>query len=118
MLIGRQAAQLLASTPDEWLTGTLAAQVLSISHPRAARSSNDLPEEAVQWAEQFGYPVALKIASPDIPHKSDIGGVALDLNEAGAVRAAFERIVINARRAAPARSKAPRSSRCCALDKR
>jgi acetyltransferase len=58
-------------------------------------------EEAVQWAEKFGYPVVLKIASPDIPHKSDIGGVMLDLNEAEVVRSAFERIMTNARRTVP-----------------
>ena len=44
----------------------------------------------------------LKIASPDIPHKSDIGGVALDLREAEAVRVAFERILAKARAANPA----------------
>jgi acetyltransferase len=43
----------------------------------------------------------LKIASPDIPHKSDIGGVALDLRDAEMVRAAFERIVAKAHTANP-----------------
>ncbi|HTP08054.1 MAG TPA: acetate--CoA ligase family protein [Anaerolineae bacterium] len=96
------AAQLLASTHDEWITGALATQLLQayrIDGPREAMATS--AEEAVQWAEQFGYPVVLKIASPHIPHKSDIGGVALDLTDAEAVRAAFERIMTNARRAAP-----------------
>jgi acyl-CoA synthetase (NDP forming) len=43
----------------------------------------------------------LKIASPDIPHKSDIGGVALDLEDADAVRAAFEQIVSKVRATKP-----------------
>jgi acetyltransferase len=43
----------------------------------------------------------LKIASPDIPHKSDIGGVALDLNGAESVHAAFEQIMTKARTANP-----------------
>ncbi len=96
------AAKLLASTPDEWLTGTLAAQVLAAYHidgPRETLAHS--ADETVQWAEQFGYPVVLKIASPDIPHKSDIGGVALDLKEAEAVRVAFEQIMMNARTAKP-----------------
>jgi acetyltransferase len=96
------AAQLLALVPDEWITGTLATQLLQAyriwgSCESLARSA----DEAAQWAEQVGYPVVLKIASPDIPHKSDIGGVALDLNDAEAVRVAFERITTNARRAVP-----------------
>lgn len=45
-------------------------------------------EEAVAAASQIGYPVALKIVSPQIIHKSDVGGVALGLASAEAVRAA------------------------------
>jgi acetyltransferase len=97
------AAQLLASAHGEWMTGTLAAEVLRayrIEGPREAlvRSA----AEAVQQADEFGHPVVLKIASADIQHKSDVGGVALDLSDAAAVRSAFERIVLNARRAQPA----------------
>jgi acetyltransferase len=58
-------------------------------------------DEAVVWAQKFGYPVVLKVASSDIPHKSDIGGVALDLLDEEAVRHAFEKIMANARRARP-----------------
>ncbi|MBI5564771.1 MAG: acetate--CoA ligase family protein [Chloroflexi bacterium] len=96
------AAQRLASARSEWLTGTLAASVLQaygITGLREAVVTS--AEAAVQWAEQVGYPIVLKIASPQIPHKSDIGGVALDLNDASAVRAAFEQILTNARRAVP-----------------
>lgn len=50
-------------------------------------------------ADSFGYPVVLKIASPDILHKSDIGGIALDLGTVDDVTAAYERIMnrVNAR---------------------
>lgn len=44
---------------------------------------------AVAAAQRIGYPVALKIVSPDITHKSDVGGVALDLGDAQAVRDAL-----------------------------
>jgi acetyltransferase len=46
------------------------------------------PAEAAKLATELGYPVALKIVSPDIVHKSDVGGVVLDLEDADAVRAA------------------------------
>ncbi len=57
--------------------------------------------EAVEIAERLGYPVALKVASPDIPHKSDAGGVALGLHSPTMVSKGFERICANAGRALP-----------------
>ncbi len=48
---------------------------------------------AVAAAEALGTPVVLKVASPDIPHKSDIGGVMLNLRGADAVTAAHARIL-------------------------
>ncbi|MAM24203.1 MAG: CoA-binding protein [Rhodobacteraceae bacterium] len=51
------------------------------------------PEAAAQAAQEMGFPVVLKIASPDILHKSDIGGVALDLRSVEDVRAAGARIL-------------------------
>jgi len=48
------------------------------------------PAAAVAAAEALGYPVALKILSPDISHKSDVGGVVLDLGSAAALQAAAE----------------------------
>jgi acetate---CoA ligase (ADP-forming) len=47
-------------------------------------------EEAIQVAERIGYPVAMKIASPDIIHKSDLGGVKLHLTSAEAVRDTYD----------------------------
>jgi acetyl coenzyme A synthetase (ADP forming)-like protein len=57
--------------------------------------------EAVSAAEEIGYPVALKIASPDIPHKSDVGGILLNLREQGAVREGFDEVLENSRGAEP-----------------
>jgi acetyltransferase len=45
-------------------------------------------DDAMACAQQIGFPVALKILSPDITHKSDVGGVALDLESAEAVHSA------------------------------
>lgn len=58
-------------------------------------------EAARTHAEQIGYPVVLKIVSPDISHKSDIGGVKVGLEDADAVTAAFDEIMRNANAAAP-----------------
>ncbi|WP_456280698.1 acetate--CoA ligase family protein [Cupriavidus sp. JZ107] len=49
-------------------------------------------DEAVRIAERLGYPVAVKLCSREILHKSDVGGVALNLHDAAAVRAAFARV--------------------------
>ncbi|MDD2928916.1 MAG: bifunctional acetate--CoA ligase family protein/GNAT family N-acetyltransferase [Sideroxydans sp.] len=51
--------------------------------------------EALLIAQQLGYPVAMKINSPDISHKSDAGGVMLNLRNAHEVRAAYQHIIEN-----------------------
>lgn len=50
------------------------------------------PEEAVQSAESIGYPAVLKLNSETITHKTDVGGIELNLRDAAAVREAFQRI--------------------------
>jgi acetyltransferase len=59
------------------------------------------PAEAAQFAAQFDGPVALKVQSADIPHKSDIGGVHLGAMGAAQVEAAAARVLENARRNCP-----------------
>jgi acetyltransferase len=55
-------------------------------------------QEAVKYAEEIGYPVVMKIVSKDIIHKSDAGGVALDLEHEGEVIDAYQAIMRNARK--------------------
>ncbi len=50
-------------------------------------------ENAVALSEEFGYPVVLKISSVDITHKSDMGGVKVNLKNSEAVEAAFDDIM-------------------------
>ena len=50
-------------------------------------------EDAVAAAAAIGYPVAMKIDSPDIPHKSDVGGVCLGIRDAAALRDAHARMM-------------------------
>ena len=66
-------------------------------HSVLARDS----QAAVRAAEAMGYPVVLKIASPDILHKTDVGGVRANLRESAQVSAAFTQIVTDARRFMP-----------------
>ena len=55
-------------------------------------------KDAVAYAKEFGFPVVLKIVSPDILHKSDIGGVKLNLNSQAEVGRAFDEIIAAARK--------------------
>lgn len=54
-------------------------------------------EEAVKIAEKLGYPVVLKIVSPDILHKSDAGGVKVNLQDEADIREAYQTILKNAK---------------------
>jgi len=60
--------------------------------PTVPTLSAATPDEAVRAASVLGFPVAVKILSPDIAQKSDVGGVTLDLDTPEAVRAATERM--------------------------
>lgn len=67
----------------------LAAFSIPVSSTAIARS----PAEALLLAQEFRFPVAMKVNSHDITHKSDAGGVKLNLMNAGAVRAAYNEII-------------------------
>jgi acetyltransferase len=54
-------------------------------------------EEAVEKAGAFGYPIVMKIVSPDILHKSDAGGVKVDIKDEAGVREAYKTILKNAK---------------------
>jgi acetyltransferase len=62
------------------------------------------PNEALILAESLGYPVAMKISSPDISHKSSVGGVRLNVGNAQAARAAFMDLTVTAQNARPGAS--------------
>lgn len=58
-------------------------------------------DAAVAVADRMGYPVVLKIDSPDITHKTDVGGVLLNLQDVAAVRAGFAQVTAQAARVKP-----------------
>lgn len=70
---------------------------ISVARIRLATSA----AEAKNLADDLGYPVVLKIASPDIVHKSDIGGIRIGLNTPEEVESAFVEVVENARKHMP-----------------
>ncbi|GAB1453833.1 bifunctional acetate--CoA ligase family protein/GNAT family N-acetyltransferase [Draconibacterium sp.] len=70
---------------------------IKTTHPTPAATE----DEAVAIAEQKGYPVVLKIYSPDITHKSDVGGVALNIMDEEMVRATFRNMVKTAAQKRP-----------------
>lgn len=70
---------------------------LPVVQARLARTR----QEAVAIAGHLGFPVAMKIISPDIPHKSDAGGVKLGLTSATRAGKAFRDIVASVRQKAP-----------------
>jgi acyl-CoA synthetase (NDP forming) len=59
------------------------------------------PEQAMRFAREIGFPIAVKIASPDILHKTDVGGVTLDITSPAGVHDAFELTIYRARRYVP-----------------
>jgi acetyltransferase len=70
---------------------------MRLPQSRLARS----PDEAAQIASEIGYPVVMKISSPDILHKSDIGGVKVGVADAASVRDNYELIEYRARKYSP-----------------
>ena len=62
---------------------------ISVVETRLAKT----PKEAVSLSQKMGFPVALKIASPDVTHKSDSGGVKLSLSNVSEVRKAYDEIL-------------------------
>ena len=93
------AVTLPAVTPTEAEAKRLLATAGIQSAPEAECKD---AEAAVAAAEKFGFPVVMKILSPDIMHKSEIGGVLLDVSDAAGVRDGFATLLSRAKTAAPA----------------
>jgi len=93
------AIALPATSPDEAdAKRILAAAGVAMVPERVCTSA----EEAAKAARELGFPVVGKILSPDILHKSEIGGVLLNLADADAVRAGFDTLMQRAAQRAPA----------------
>lgn len=98
------AALLRAAAAEglEWLDEVAAKRLLAAYGIPVVRTEAAAGvDEAVAAAQAIGFPVALKIVSPQVVHKSDIGGVALDLADADEVRQAASRMLDRIRAARP-----------------
>lgn len=71
---------------------------IPVTHSQLARTA----EEAARLATAIGFPVVMKVVSPDVGLKTDIGGVEVGLNSPADVEAAFARILNNVKKACPA----------------
>lgn len=98
----RPAVPELAALPQSALSERAAKQILAEAGlPMIEDALVRSAEEAAAAAERFGRPAAMKIVSPDIAHKTEVGGVMLGVEGADAVSAAFRQIEANATLHAP-----------------
>jgi len=96
------AAKLIAASNNKALTereakAVLAAYGVPVVQEQLVQSAAD----AASAAQKVGLPVALKVESPDIPHKTEAGVIRLNLKTADEVKAAYDAVKSNAAKAAP-----------------
>ncbi len=94
--IDRSAAeQVLAQTVGQAALGEAQTRPLFEAYgiPVVAGQAAHSAEQAAEIAQKIGFPVALKIISPDILHKSDVGGIRLHLNDPQSVREAYQEML-------------------------
>jgi len=109
--IGRQFDRPAPEVPTATRRAALPAGGLDEAGARALLASHGVPfapqqvaqsaDEAAEAAGRLGWPVVMKVVSPDIAHKSDVGGVALNLADADAVRAAWHAMMARVKAACP-----------------
>jgi acyl-CoA synthetase (NDP forming) len=88
--------------PERTLSEAEAKRLLASAGIQSApEQACDSADAAVAAAELFDFPVVMKILSPDIVHKSEIGGVLLNVGDVAAVRDGYDLLIARARRAAP-----------------
>ncbi len=96
-LIGAALAAGRSRLAEDEALELLAAYGIPVARGELAASA----DEAVRYADRIGYPVVLKIVAPTIIHKTEVGGVRINLPDAGEVRGAFDQILLEARTAQP-----------------
>jgi acetyltransferase len=99
----KKAGEIVSSAPTgSFLSPDSCADLLACyGIPTALAKTAQSVDQAVEIAEACGYPVVLKIISPDIPHKSDVGGVILDLKRPSDVRRAYIQMMKSVQSALP-----------------
>ena len=97
MLFGESRKIGRRQLPDIEAAKAILAYGIPVTACNLARTS----DEAVSLAKSIGYPVVMKIASPDILHKSDVGGIAVNVKSDSEVKSAYDRIIGNVERRVP-----------------
>lgn len=96
--VAEHAQALVAAAGDKPLVERAAKEVLALYDiPVTRETLATTADEAVTAARAIGYPVVLKIESPDIAHKTEAGGVLLNMQDEAEVRYGFSKIIENAR---------------------
>jgi len=97
-----KAAALIAAAGSSTLTEREAKQVLAAyGVPVVEEQLTVSAADAASAAQRLGFPVVLKVESPDIPHKTEAGVIRLNQKSPEEVAAAYEAVMANARKAAP-----------------
>ncbi len=95
----QKAAALIAASAHKTLTEREAKEVLAVyGVPVIGEQLTHSADAAVAAAQALGMPVALKVESPDIPHKTEAGVIRLNLKTVDEVRAAYDTVLANARK--------------------
>jgi acyl-CoA synthetase (NDP forming) len=97
----RRVAYLMQTTLAVDEADEVAAVLKAYRIPSAAPRLVGDPDAAARAAAEMGFPVVLKIRSPDLPHKSDVGGVVVGLKTAADVGAAYDQIMAAVRQHQP-----------------
>lgn len=97
----RQAFTEQAPQPQGVTTSSIEEFLTTAEVPQLPEAVLQSVEDAVRFAQAQGYPVVLKVASADIPHKTEAGGVALNLRDEESLRSAWSRMVASVQAYAP-----------------
>ena len=97
-----KAAQLIAAAKNKALTEREAkAALAAYGVPVVGETLVQSGEQAVAAAKELGFPVAIKVESPDLPHKTEAGVIRLNLKTAEDVKTAYEAVMANASKVSP-----------------
>ncbi|MCG8686911.1 MAG: bifunctional acetate--CoA ligase family protein/GNAT family N-acetyltransferase [Desulfobacterales bacterium] len=93
-----KAAALISAAPDSgFMSESDSKELLSAyGFPTVTTEKAGSADEAARLGDEMGYPVAMKLDSPDISHKTEAGGVRLDIRNQTELREAFEQIIESA----------------------
>jgi acyl-CoA synthetase (NDP forming) len=98
----QQAGRLIEAATNRTLTEREAKQVLALYGVKVVGETlAHAADDAVNAAAALGYPVVLKVCSPDLPHKTEAGVIRLNLRSGDEVRAGYAAVMANAGKVAP-----------------